>query len=92
MDGCVGHRVFHGGPTAFSGEVGRLQCLYFCSIYHFCLITCHLLCPGRQEARWVEGTDTKLIKQNYKTGVIRQLHPLPSIVVFKFLNLPRECV
>lgn len=39
------------GLTALAEYVCRLQCLYFCSIYH----TYHLLYPGGKRPGWMDG-------------------------------------
>lgn len=41
----------YAGLTALTEYVCRLQCLYFCSIYH----TYHLLYPGGKRPGWMDG-------------------------------------
>lgn len=73
-------RLFNERGQLFCGQMRRLPCLYFCSIYHFVFKRVSFTASrlSRQGARWEEGKDTALTKPRQMTWEItKQLQPLP---------------
>lgn len=73
-------RLFNERGQLFCGQMRRLPCLYFCSIYHFVLkrVSFTASWPSRQGARWEEGKDATWAKPRQMTWEITtQLQPLP---------------
>lgn len=67
----------------FCGQMRRLPCLYFCSIYRFVFkrVSFTAPWPSRQGARWEEGTDTTLTKPRQMTWEItKRLQPRPPTI------------